>query len=201
MFSDKEDCCFSMDSFPKEFGIMLGCAEHQVAVTSFPFIQGMAKRANSPDNGPAGRALIKAAHDVMVACGYENTAPRMHLLLVAEQPAWNPHCQDVMNHVAGVLQVMAPMEKVAFSDVMSGIGTAARGVGYGSIGAGAGLGALYWLLSRHVTQDDADIEAKQQQADYYHSLSRELKDSMDRKYRYTSVENAKPKRRQPQVVQ
>lgn len=169
---------------PRDFGILMACAEHQVPAEQFPHITGMAVKMASAEAAPAQRLLVKAAHACLVFCKQAHTAPAFHLSLVAEQPVWNDHCREVAQQVSQTLQVLEPMHKQAFAEVSDGIGAAGRGALYGSVGAGAGVGALYWLLSRHANQEAEDIESKKNQVRYYHNLSRELNDGMRRKYHY-----------------
>lgn len=42
------------------------------------------------------------------------------------------------------------------------------------VGGGASAGALTWALNRDATQDDADIEAKQKQAEHYRQIASDL---------------------------
>lgn len=146
------------------------------------------------DGGPAGRLLIKAARDVMIATGRGQTAPAFHLHFLVKSAAWDTHAREVAQHIGQVLSVLKPHEKLAFSirDAIGAGGLAGRGALLGSAAMGGGLGALYWLLSRHANQDSADIESMQQQVDYYDELGRELEDSMRRKYRYERGEQPEP---------
>jgi len=168
----------------KDFGILLGCAEMGVAPESFSVLEGIAETMDKSSS--AERLLVKAAYDLMVATGREFEAPTYHLRFVAKAAHWSDHCREIAGHVARTLKVLEPMQKQAFS--LGDAGGAAmlglRGLGYGSLGLGAGLGSLYWLLSRHANQDDADIESMKHQVHYYNQLSKELNDSMRRKYRY-----------------
>ncbi len=170
----------------KDFGILLGCAEMGVAPESFSVLEGIAETMDKSASSSAERLLVKAAYDLMVDKGYEFAAPTYHLRFVAKSAYWNDHCREIANHIVRTLRVLEPMQKQALS--LSDAGGAAmlglRGLGYGSLGLGAGLGSLYWLLSRHANQDDADIESMKHQVHYYNQLSKELNDSMRRKYRY-----------------
>jgi hypothetical protein len=171
----------------REFGVLLGCAEMGVAPKDFPFVDGLAQALTGEESEKVGRLLVKAARDVMCATGHGKEAPSFHLHFVYKSADWNTHCQEVADHVAQVLTVLHPLEKKASSmagNLAAGAGLGLKGVGYGALGAGGGLGALYWLLSRHATQDDADSASMQHQIDYYNNLSRELSDSMKRKYQY-----------------
>ncbi len=171
----------------REFGVLLGCAEMGVAPKDFPFVDGLAQALTGEESGKVGRVLVKAARDIMCATGHGNEAPSFHLHFVYKSADWNTHCQDVADHVAQVLTLLKPLEKKASNlvgNLEGAVGLGVKGVGYGALGAGGLLGSLYWLLSRHATQDESDAASMQHQVDYYNNLSRELSDSMKRKYQY-----------------
>lgn len=175
-----------------QLGILLACIENGVDPRDFSRIEGMAKAA-SQNPGPVGRMIAKAAYDVMATCGRAHTAPANHLLMISKQASWCPQFQDVVDEVQRTLFVLLPLEKRAFQvsggDVLGALGSVGKGIGYGSLLAGGGLGALYWLLNRHSTQDESDIEAMKQQADYYQQLTRELEHNLRRKYNYNPSQN------------
>lgn len=166
-------------------GVALECASRRIPLANFVKLAGVAERFDSPDAVPAKRLIIKAAHDLMICCGDEATAPAFHLQLLSEMPKWSSHAEDVCRTVVQTCATVQTLEKRAFEDVLSGAGALGRTIGYTGMAGGAGLGALYWMLSRHATQDEADIEGKKQQAQYYDRLNRDLQDSMRRKYRYS----------------
>ncbi len=141
------------------------------------------------------RLLLKMAHAVLQVTNAGDSAPAHHLRILHETPGWSKHASEVAGLVASTIMMLKPVEeeqfrKTAFSDLMSAGGQAGKMLGYGSLGAGAGLGALYWLLSRHATQDEADIEGMTRQVDYYDELGRNLQESMRRNYRYDKEQNA-----------
>jgi hypothetical protein len=165
-------------------GVALACVSNDMPVGQFTKCAAVAARMQQPDAVPAKRLVIKAAHDVMAFCGEANTAPAHHLRLVANLPGWSAHAEDVYSSVVKSCSIAAMMEKRAFNEAVEGMGSLAKGIGYAGLAAGGGLGSLYWLMSRHATQDEADIEAKKQQRDYYRQLNNELQASLRRKYRY-----------------
>lgn len=79
------------------------------------------------------------------------------------------------------------MEKSAAPSVLGGLLAKTVGVGtsaipelyklYALLGAGAGTatGALTWYLNRDANQDDADIEAKEEQARHYKQIAKDIK--------------------------
>ena len=147
-------------------------------------IAAVAHRMASPDAVPAKRMVIKSAHDVMTFCGDEFTAPSQHLAILSNMPGWSTHAEDVYNTVVKSCSLAETLEKRAFADTVEGVGSLAKTLGYAGIGAGAGLGTLYWLLARHANQGSADVESKKHQLAYYNRLNAELKDSMQRRYQY-----------------
>jgi len=153
------------------------------------------------EGGPAGRLLLKAARDVLVATGAGQTAPAFHLHFLSKSADWNTHSKEVAAEVVRVLEIFEPHRKEAFvRDLTGAVGTGARGALLGSAALGGGLGALYWMMSRHANQDSADIEAMQRQVEYYNELSRELQDSMRRKYRYDRGDQAQNPSGQPALA-
>jgi len=169
----------------RELGILIGAMERGYNPADMDYIKAQAEVWDR-EGGPAGRLLIKAARDVMVATGRGHTAPAFHLHFLSKSADWNEHAKEVALNVAQILEIFDPMRKQAFNlrDVGSAGLAAGKGALLGSMALGGGLGALYWMLSRHANQDTADIEAMQRQVDYYDELGRELEDSMRRKYRY-----------------
>lgn len=155
-----------------------------------PFVEGAMTKLASADGAAVERLLVKAAHACMFFSDMGHLAPAMHLKLVSDQSHWGPHCEEVATNVSRALSVLEPMHKQAFAEITEGIGAGTKGLGYASLGAGAGLGSLYWLLSRHANQEAANLEASKKQIEYYHQLSRELNHSMRRKYHYDPASQA-----------
>lgn len=153
-------------------------------------IAAVAHRMASPDAVPAKRLVVKSAHDVMCFCGDEFSAPAQHLKMIHELPGWSAHAEDVYGTVVKSCAVAECLEKHAFADAAEGIGSLAKGVGYTGVLGGAGLGALYWMLSRHASQGTADVESKKHQLAYYNQLNHELQESMRNKYPYNAEARA-----------
>ena len=181
---------------PEFLGEQLACIEFGVDPGTFPFHAGRAKVASA--SGPLGRQVAKAAYDMMAQCGRGNTAPANHLLLISKQAAWHPQYQEVITTILDAARAVADLQKQAHTkqavdsgDITGALGSLTKGLGYGSLAAGTGIGSLYWLLSRHASQDDADIESMKRRRDYYQQLTGEMEDSMRRKYRY-EAQNTQP---------
>ncbi len=177
-----------------DLGIQMACAEHGIKPSHYAFISGVAKSAKA-NRGPIGRLIAKTAANMMTECGLGNTAPAIHLAMVSKQAEWHPQFQEAVGIVLSAIEVLKPMEKQAFNlgDVAGAGESVAKGVGYGTLGAGVGAGALWWLLSRHALQEDAKAKAMQGQVDYYNQLSSEIGDQMRRKYGYGAEKpNGKP---------
>jgi len=176
-------------------GVEMVCAERNIRLDQLPALLGVAKVA-SENPGPIGRLVAKAAAELMTQTGQGNSAPAIHLALIAKQANWIPQHQDAVNIVLGCLEALRPMEKQSFDlGSLAGAGESlAKGVGYGTLGAGIGAGTLWWLLSRHALQNDAKQKAQQGQIDYYNQLSSEIQDQMRRRYGYTEPQpTAQPK--------
>jgi hypothetical protein len=168
-------------------GVALACVSHNLPMTSFPKLAGVAAKMQSAEAIPAKRLLIKSAHDVMVLCGTGHTAPARHLEILADLPGWSTHAEDVYHDLVKACALSETLEKHAFNEAVEGAGNLAKGIGYAGVLGGAGLGSLYWMLSRHATQNEADVEAKKRQLQYYQHLNHELQDSLRRKYRYSNA--------------
>lgn len=173
----------------RDIGFFIASAEHSSPVHQIHVVTGMAEKMASEKSASVGRLLCKAAHAAMVFSKQGHTAPAMHLKLISEHSDWNTHSREVVGQVSRTLELLEPMAKEAFTEALEGAGTVGRGLGYASVGAGAGAGALYWLLSRHANEEAANLQAKKKQVDYYHNLSRELNESMRRKYHYDPLSN------------
>lgn len=169
-------------------GLLLGAVESGMTPAALSFCHGQNQKLARDTTGKIGRVLVREAHAVMQATKFANSAPSFHLKFVADSKDWTSHHQEVADDVTRVFALLRPMKKKAFMpDAVAGAGLAARGLAGASLGTGAGLGALYWLLSRHSNQDSADLESMQHQIDYYNDLGKELDHSMRRKHRYTDI--------------
>jgi hypothetical protein len=183
-----------MDAF--ELGVVAACFDHGVDPSRFHVWEAQAKRASAA-NGAVGRRLLKRAFAVLVLAGRAKSAAAQHLRLAAALPEWNDHCQELTDDVCRVLRALQPFAKQAFADTLEGAHAALKGGWYAALGAGAGLGSLYWLLARHANQDDADVEATRNQAYYYQDLGREIEDTLRRKYNYTGYQKPDAQRHAP----
>lgn len=90
----------------------------------------------------------------------------------------------IKNHPWNGARKSSSFLKPGVEDAMELAGTGARTLGYGAVGAGGLLGALLWGLKRHSQQENADQESMKKQIGYYHNLSKELHESLGRKYDY-----------------
>jgi len=177
----------------------MACAERGIKLDQFPTLLGVAKQA-AENPGTIGRLIAKAAAELMTQTGLGNTAPAIHLALIAKQANWIPQHQEAVNIVLTCLEALRPMEKQAglADHAIGGLESAVKGVGYGALGLGAGAGALWWMLSRHALENEAKQKAQQNQIDYYNQLSSEISDQMRRKYGYDEPQSQPkplPKRR------
>ena len=179
----------------RDLGIMLACAECGVSPAEFPYRSGMAKVASRSDK--IGRCIANASADILTFCGRGDTAPAHHLRMVAKSSAWYPQFDEAVNLCVKAAMAVQTFQKQALhsGDLVGGAGSVLQGLGYGSLIAGTGLGSLSWLLSRHASQDEANIEAMKRQRDYYNQLSSEIEDSMRRKYQYEQQAKPDAKRR------
>ena len=178
----------------QKLGKYIGFVEMGISPAYENFCEGVSDLWDSEEGAPAARLMIKGARDLLIATGRGQTAPAFHLHFISKSADWNTHCREVADHVASVFKFMDDFTKEgsAVRDLLGGGTFLGRGAMYGAMGLGGGLGALYWLLSRHANQDSADMEAKEHQIKYYNQLSRELEDSMRRKYRYDRGNQQQP---------
>lgn len=178
---------------PYKLGKCIGFLEMGAGPRIEGFCTGVSDAWDSEEGGPMARLLVKAARDLLVATGRGQTAPAYHLHLITKTASWHSHCRDVADHVAKVMKATWDFTKQAsLKDIVGGGTFLGRGALYSAMGLGGGLGALYWLLSRHANQDASDMEAMRHQIKYYNQLSSELEDSMRRKYRYDRGEQQSP---------
>ena len=174
-------------------GAIAACSEAGISPDFIPQLEGAYPKLASADAEPIGRLLLQGASAAMDQTIYANTAPAIHLKLAAYNPVWSEHSQDLVDHVSEVLQLMEPMEKQAVSGIeelaeLPGLG--ARTLGYGAIAGGGLIGALLWKLKRHSQEEQAEQESLKRQTGYYHNLSKELHESMQRKYDYNGEDGA-----------
>ena len=167
-----------------QLGVNLALAARCLPFGSITKMAGVAATMQRPEAADAKRLVIKAAHDLMISCGDGYTAPARHLEILSSMPKWSSHAADVYSTIVQSCMAVQELEKRAFTDAIEGAGALAKGIGYAGVGGGMGLGALYWMLSRHATQDEADIAGKKHQLQYYRGLNKELQDSLRQKYRY-----------------
>lgn len=171
-----------MDS--RTLGITMACAENNIRPRSFNKMVGVAEEVTK--NPHIGRLLAKSAATLMAANGAGTTAPCIHLALISKQADWTPQCQEVVNDVIRCMKVLEPMEKKSMNlgDITGAAESAVKGIGYGTLGAGIGAGTLWWLLGRHAMQEDSKSQAMSQQIDYYNQLTKEIENTLRRKYKY-----------------
>lgn len=146
------------------------------------------------DGEPVQRLVLKAAADCMRRFGMVGHPATWHAHLAAKSATWTPHHTGVYDTVVRTCRLFDGFRKQAFTDAASALGLAGKGVGYGALLGGAGLGSLYWLLSRHSSQDAAEVEAMKQQEEYYRRLGHQLQSSMDNEYRYDREHETRKRR-------
>ena len=168
----------------EKLGAFTACIEAGISPDFAPQAEGAFEKLSSEEAAPIGRLLLQGAIAAMDVSGFGATLPALHLKLAAFDPVWTEHSQDLADHVSTVLEILEPMEKKAFGDVTEGLGLGVRTLGYGAVGAGGALGSLLWLLNRHAQEENADQESTKKQINYYHNLSKELHESLQRKYGY-----------------
>jgi hypothetical protein len=129
------------------------------------------------------RLVVKAAASLLEAT-YPESAAFRHLKLAGDDrdPALYDHRRDLYRTVCLACMCVDDQAKSAAVGLTPAVGGAAKTLAYGALGAGASTGALYWLLARHSRQANAEVEALQQQVDYYDDLSKQLKQRMEDKY-------------------
>lgn len=179
----------------RELGITVGLLESGTPPNLLPELSGFAKQAAASQE-TWGRPILRLAARLLGSSRFSKSAACFHLHLLNEQP-WSSHSEDVLAQVVDASRAMSQMAKqaAALGDALNmggkwmgpgaaGLGLAGKGLIYGGLGAGAGLGSLWWLLNRHASEDDAENESKQHQVDYYNRLAAEIEESMRRKNAY-----------------
>lgn len=169
-----------------QLGFLFGLTEHNRDISDGPRLIGLSKRAS--ENPEAwGKPILRQASQALWFRS-PHSAPAYHLHFLCKS-AWSPHTDEVLDLVLTAAQAQQQVKKAtslaSFTNPgLAGLGLAGKGLLYGAAAGGAGAGALWWLLNRHASQDEADNAGKQQQVDYYQDLARELEDSMRRNYDY-----------------
>lgn len=148
----------------------------------------------SADGEPVQRLVLKAASDCMRRFGAPGHPATWHAHFAAKSAVWTPHHRSIYDTVVRTCRMFDGLHKQAFADAASAVGLAGKGIGYGALLGGAGLGSLYWLLSRHASQDAAEVEAMKQQEEYYRRLGHQLQGSLDNEYRYDREREARKRR-------
>ena len=178
-----------------DLGFIAGLTEHGMPLNIRPELEGFAKQASACQE-TWGRPILRLAARLLESAGMEKSAARFHLRLLNEQP-WSSHSETVLHQVIDAVRAVDQQFKQASAlgemvnmggrwagPGAAGLGLAGKSLLYGGVGAGAGLGSLWWLLNRHASEDDAENESKQHQVDYYNRLANEVQETMNRNNDY-----------------
>jgi hypothetical protein len=145
-------------------------------------------RKGLEDNPGFAQKVLQAASSLLASNGEEKLASFVaQASLKASEPRFRKVALSVYSDVCGACKTHDSLQRVKtasswLTDLASGVGNLAKGVGYTSVLGGSGLGALYWLLSRHSRQGSADLEALEQQSDYYHKLNKRIRDRLANRF-------------------
>lgn len=182
----------------RDLGFAVGLLENQMPLSRRDELVGFAKVAAAHQD-QWGRPILRVAANLLANTGHAKSAAYFHLKLLNEQP-WSKHASTVLEQVVDAIRATTQETKRAsvLGEMLTlggnfagpgaaGLGLAGKSLLYGGVGAGAGLGSLYWLLNRHASEDDAENETKQHQVDYYQRLAREVEETMRRNNDYANV--------------
>lgn len=145
-----------------------------------------------PQSSAFLRMVIKAAANFVGEMS-DNPADPVHNHLKRASlmgPEIHDHHLELYQEICAACREIDAVTKSASAtplSMLTPLGLTAKGLAYGALGAGAGTGALYWLLSRHSRQGDAELESMQQQVDYYDDLHRRLSSRLKDKYGYDAI--------------
>ena len=153
---------------------------------------GFATKMASADALRLKRMTLSVAADCIEFSNDATTPASRHLKLASASKDWSSHHDDLMALITAETISSEIHAKLAFSDVASAAGLAARGAGYGTLLGGAGLGALYTVLSQHSQQDAAKNEALQAKIDHYRRLGANMNRAMQDKHHYEAAASEKP---------
>jgi len=164
-----------------------------VPLDSLSAVRGLQEKL-AADGEPVRRMVLKAAADCMHAFGAPGHPATWHAHFAAKSAVWTQHHAGLYDTVVRTCRLHDGLHKQAFADAAAAAGLAGKGIGYGALLGGAGLGSLYWLLSRHASQDAAEVEAMKQQEEYYRRLGHQLQGSLANEYRYDREHETRKRR-------
>jgi hypothetical protein len=181
---------------------MMACLEQQVPVATFAFHKAAADHLNdfmSDNYGAMERMGCHLAAEMYKAAGLTVTPEYCVFDQLRKVANWNPALDKFVNPVYRAINnaVMgehskdaADMElikKAMVANVLGLLGkavtstpTMAKTLVAGGAATGAGLGALYWALNRHSTEDDDKLEAMKAKIKLYRRITSEISEDMKR---------------------
>ena len=170
-----------MNTTPQQLGEILALTlESQRLGTSYEnLLHKKASWENALTDDESQKVLAAVGSLIMKSAGYEGCAEDIlfDTLYANEGPIMPCNAERFLGPVAEVLT-----KEAGITDFLTG----AANVGIDgsklaallAVGLGAAGGGAYWALNRAIRQDDADVEAKEEQAKHYKRVAHDLKRRM-----------------------
>lgn len=170
-----------MNTTPQQLGEILALTiESQRLGTSYEnLLQKKASWEAAMSDEQSQKTLAAIGALIMKSAGYEDSMEHalFETLYNTEGPIMKANADRFLGPVAETLTKEA--------GIMDAVGTAAdlgiKGTKLAAllaIGLGATGGGAYWALNRAIRQDDAEVEAKEEQAKHYRRVAHDLKRRM-----------------------
>lgn len=180
----------------------MACLEQGVPPAAYPFHQSMVENLSNPwaeNYGSLEKMASHVAAELFEAAG-QRISPEYCLYDQLRKVAnWNPYfdryVQPVFNAIcqaglAGIAEDQENAEQVKRAFVGHALGllgkaftstpALAKTIIAGGAAGGAGLGALYWALNRHSTEDNDKNEAMKARIKLYRRITSEISEDLKR---------------------
>lgn len=168
-------------------GVVMGCAANEVGIAEYMKKTAKVELLDSSLN--MQKAIAKIAHSIFSCAGDEYMAER-NIYAVIGDKEYNltpfskaAYLKPVIDTLAEFGKAEGDMEKDAFFGPLKRIFGGALSytpeivqlAALLSVAGGSAAGATTWALGRDSTEQTADAEVKDAQAQYYRDLAREIK--------------------------
>ena len=167
-----------MNTTPQQLGEILALTlESQRLGTSYEnLLLKKASWENALADDESQKALAAVGSLIMKSAGYEGCAEDVlfDTLCANEGPIMPCNAERFLGPVAEVLTKEAGVMDLLTGAANVGI-DGSKLAALLAVGLGAAGGGAYWALNRSIQHDDADVEAKEEQAKHYKRVAHDLK--------------------------
>ena len=167
-----------MNTTPQQLGEILALTlESQRLGTSYEnLLLKKASWENALADDESQKALAAVGSLIMKSAGYEGCAEDVlfDTLYANEGPIMPCNAERFLGPVAEVLTKEAGVMDLLTGAANVGI-DGSKLAALLAVGLGAAGGGAYWALNRSIQHDDADVEAKEEQAKHYKRVAHDLK--------------------------